>query len=301
MTEKAILHTHTHTHTPLFCSHADKILIDSRNSIYQCKDCGLYMAENFSFRSPSNPSAEEAMMDSIETLRRGNYREILTRIRRLLGDGKICGLDVGCARGWFIDEAAKLGISMDGIEPEENFCLEAQGHGFNVINGLFPQDFNASRQYDFIIFNDVFEHLPDLDSVLRECAGLLKPEGLLIINCPDSSGIFFRLARTLMRFGIDSYWRRLWQTDFYSPHLWYFGKKNLTRLIEGYGFSLADISAPKTITVKGLRKRIMCGAGNVISQFATYLAVLAASPFLNLLPKDIMCLYFRKIKKEEKL
>ena len=98
------------------------------------------MAENISFRSPNNPSAEEAIMDSIEMLRRGNYREILTHIRRLLRDGKICGLDVGCARGWFIDEAAKIGISMDGIEPEENFCLEAQRQGFNVISGLFPQD-----------------------------------------------------------------------------------------------------------------------------------------------------------------
>lgn len=163
MTEKAILRT------PLFCSHADKALVDRKNSIYRCKECGLYMAKNTSFRSPNNPSSEEAIMTAIETLRRKNYRDILSRIRRHLGGSKIYGLDVGCARGWFIDEAAKMGITMDGIEPEENFCLEAQKSGFNVINGLFPQDFSINREYDFIIFNDVFEHLPDLDSVLRKC------------------------------------------------------------------------------------------------------------------------------------
>lgn len=66
-------------------------------------------------------------MDSLETLRRKNYQEILERIIRNFEDGReIYGLDVGCARGWFLDEAAKHGIEMDGIEPEYNFFLEAK-------------------------------------------------------------------------------------------------------------------------------------------------------------------------------
>ena len=252
------------------------------------------MAVNTSFRSPDSPEVEEAMMASLEALRRTNYREILEHIRAKLGDREIHGLDVGCARGWFLDEAAKQGIAMDGIEPEHNFFLEAGRYSPNVIEGLFPQDFTLTSTYDFIIFNDVFEHLPDLDAVLRKCSELLKPEGLLIINCPDSRGIFFRIARLMMKLGVPSYWRRLWQMDFYSPHLWYFNRENLAQIVGSYGFSCTGYSAPKTITVKGLRQRIMCSAKNAIAGYATYLAVLTASPFLNMLPKDIMCLFFTR-------
>ncbi|MBQ7154145.1 MAG: class I SAM-dependent methyltransferase [Synergistaceae bacterium] len=203
------------------------------------------MAVNTSFRSPDSPEVEEAMMVSLEALRRTNYREILEHIRAKLGDRETHRLDVGCARGWFLDEAAKQGIAMDGIEPEHNFFIEAGKYSPNVIEGLFPQDFTITRKYDFIIFNDVFEHLPDLDSVLRKCSELLKPESLLIINCPDSRGIFFRIAKLMMKLGVPSYWRRLWQMDFYSPHLWYFDRENLTQIVAGYGFLCSGYSTPE--------------------------------------------------------
>ena len=182
---------------------------------------------------------------------------------------------------------------MDGIEPEYNFFLEAKKYGVNVVNGLFPQDFSTERVYDFIIFNDVFEHLPDLDSALKACYALLKPEGLLIINCPDSRGIFFKAAKILRALGITGYWRRLWQMDFYSPHLWYFNRDNLSQILEGYGFSCIDYFAPASVTAKGLKERIMCSGKN-ISGYITYFMVLSALPLLKLFPKDIMCLFFTK-------
>ena len=82
--------------------------------------------------------------------------------------------------------------------------------------------------------------------------------------------------------------------DFYSPHLWYFNRDNLSQILRGYGFSCTDYFTPASITVKGLKDRIMCSAKNNIAGYATYLTVLAAIPFLNLFPKDIMCLFFRK-------
>ena len=195
---KSVYSTHTHTR---FLS--QKLVRVDENNIYKCRECGVYICVNNSFSSPDNPVVEEKMMDSLETLRRKNYQEILERIIRNFEDGReIYGLDVGCARGWFLDEAAKHGIKMDGIEPEYNFFLEAKKYGVNVVNGLFPQDFRTERLYDFIIFNDVFEHLPDLDSALKTCYALLKPEELIIINCPDSRGIFFKIAKFLRAFGV---------------------------------------------------------------------------------------------------
>ena len=234
------------------------------------------------------------MMTSLEALRRENYADILHRILQVFGTSDIYGLDVGCARGWFLDEARKHNIKMDGIEPEENFYREAASYGVNVIRGLFPDDFSINREYDFIIFNDVFEHLPDLDSVMKKCEALLKPGGLLVINCPDSNGIFFRVAKIMKSLGIMSYWRRLWQMDFYSPHLWYFDKGSLSKLMKYYNFSSIEIFPLNTITLKGLWKRINVQFKNSFAGYITCMMVIAASPFLKVFPKDIMCAFFRK-------
>ena len=236
-------------------------------------------------------------MDSLETLRKENYRCIINKIKdKYAANNKsLRGFDVGCARGWFMDEAKKQNIKMDGIEPEKNFFNEAKLYGENVINGLFPQDFNLDAKYDFIIFNDVFEHLPDLNAALKKCNELLKPDGLLIINCPDSRGVFFKIARALKSLKIYSYWRRLWQMDFYSPHLWYFNEKNLTIMAEQYNFKYDLGFKLKTLTFTGLKDRVMCSSKNFISGYITYLMLLFASPFLKILPGDIMCVIFKKI------
>ena len=216
---------------------AEMSCVDQENSIYFCPDCRLYRQKGTFFRAPQNDIEEEKLMDSLEALRRENYRGILHALRQHLKGENLHGLDVGCARGWFLDEAGKVGIAMDGIEPEPRFYEMARPYGDYVEKGLFPQNFHPQQDhaaYDFIIFNDVFEHLPDLDVTLAYCVKLLKPKGLLVINCPDSRGIFFQVAKMLHKLGVDSYWRRLWQLDFYSPHLWYFSAGNLDRLMQKY-------------------------------------------------------------------
>lgn len=279
------------------CKSDNTICVDNKNLIFKCKNCGFYFAQGVNYISPEykNTSSEEILMSSLETLRRDNYKNIINKIKNKFSDlNGVRGLDVGCARGGFMDEAGKNNIKMDGIEPEKNFFNEAQSYGENVVNGLFPQDFNLNFKYDFIIFNDVFEHLPNLDVVFKKCGDLLKPGGLLIINCPDSRGIFFKIASILKNIKLDSPWRRLWQLGFYSPHLWYFNDKNLKLLTEKYNFKYESGFKLKVITRAGLKERVMCSAKNFLSGYITYLMILFASPFLNILHGDIMCAIFKK-------
>ena len=49
----------------------------------------------------------------------------------------------------------------------------------------WPFDGNESGQYDFIIFADVLEHLPDPKAVLSRCHELLKRDGHILISVPN--------------------------------------------------------------------------------------------------------------------
>lgn len=275
------------------CNSKNIICIDNKHLIFKCKDCNFYFAEGINYISPEdkNNKSEEVLMSSLEALRRENYREIINKISSYEVKH---GLDVGCACGWFMDEAGKLGIKMDGIEPDKKFFNEAERFGENVINGLFPQDFNLNSQYDFIIFNDVLEHLPNLEQALNKCSELLKPGGLLIINCPDSCGVLFKISKILKSLKVYAFWQRLWQVGFYSPHLWYFNNKNLRLLTSKYNFKYETEFKLKVIARSGLKDRVMCSAKNFLSGYAAYLTILVLRPIFNILPCDIMCAVFMK-------
>nr|WP_325190598.1 class I SAM-dependent methyltransferase [uncultured Selenomonas sp.] len=240
-------------------------------------------------------------MDSLEPLRRENYRDIMDCLKRHLPqEGEVRGLDIGCARGWFLQAASAYGVKMDGIEPEQQFFEMAKPYGDYVANGLFPQDFcppedhGVSRKYDFIIFNDVLEHIPDIENTIQNCRELLKPQGFLIVNCPDNAGTLFHVAKMMQVFGLDASWRRLWQCDFYSPHLWYFGKKSLDLMMQHKQFTFIDKISLTTMMKAGLYDRIMVSASNKVSGFVTYILLRLGMPVLNILPGDILCRVYRR-------
>ena len=284
-----------------FICHHDMQCIDAKNQMFRCGSCGLYAAGTNTYRNPGNTAAEQALMDSLEPLRRENYRDIMDCLKRHLPqEGEVRGLDIGCARGWFLQAASAYGVKMDGIEPEQQFFEMAKPYGDYVANGLFPQDFcppedhGVSRKYDFIIFNDVLEHIPDIENTIQNCRELLKPQGFLIVNCPDNAGTLFHVAKMMQVFGLDASWRRLWQCDFYSPHLWYFGKKSLDLMMQHKQFTFIDKISLTTMMKAGLYDRIMVSASNKVSGFVTYILLRLGMPVFNILPGDILCRVYRR-------
>lgn len=107
------------------------------------------------------------------------------------------------------------------------------------MRGFFPDCLAGggvdARPYDLIVFNDVFEHLPDVNQAMAACRARLAPGGRLDINLPASSGALYRLSRRLFRIGRPGSFERLWQKDFPSPHLSYFNSVNLARLAPRHG------------------------------------------------------------------
>ena len=54
------------------------------------------------------------------------------------------------------------------------------------------KDLFSNGPFDAIIFNDVFEHLPDPIDAIVAVERLLADDGILVLNLPSSDGLFFR-------------------------------------------------------------------------------------------------------------
>ena len=236
---------------------------------------------------------EEARKSGLKELRTSNFKYLLRRLKKYKpGGGRL--LDVGCAHGWFL-EAACEDFDVVGLEPDMRIFNVTSAKGLPVVNGFFPDALNKEEVFDIIIFNDVFEHIPNANFILDSCRKHLKADGLLILNVPSSSGIFYRLAKLLQKCGACGFFERLWQKGLPSPHLHYFNDKNLCNLLEKNQFSIEKVGSLPALQLKGLYTRISyTGKMSVIYSLLIYVLVAVTLPVLRACSADIIYIFAKK-------
>ena len=229
----------------------------------------------------------------IETLRRENFAALLDRMARNVPAGAPI-LEVGCGRGWFLDEAARRGFRSVAVEPADDVATEVAARGHVVHRGFFPDALPpGGTTYSAIVFNDVFEHLPDPAGALAASRRLLADDGLLVINLPTSDGILFRTSRLLAAVGMPGPFERLWQKGLASPHLTYFSPSTLKAFMEGNGFGEVEQFPLASMRVAGLWARLRSTQG-VASSALMYPALAVLALAASSLPSDIHVGMFRK-------
>lgn len=254
-----------------------------------CSACGLWRSTlGREDRLQESRALDESLrVSGLASLRDENYRRTLDALRRL---GPLEGkrlLDVGCAYGWFLQAARAAGMDPVGLEPDPEIAAAAAGEGLPVWGGYFPDAVPPGETFDVIIFNDVLEHIYDLDGILAACRRLLRPGGLLVVSAPDSRGTLFRASGVLARLGRKGLLDRLWQRGYPSPHLSYFNRGNLARLMGRHGFEPQLESSLRSLQIRGLWSRLHMDRRPSPASVASYLALAAALPVLvHLLPSD---------------
>ncbi len=268
------------------CLVCDTVMQSPEPWLRECPQCR--------FLHSTLPAGAGTGVDGLETLRRKNFKTLLEKLSAL---GSLTGktlLEVGCSTGLFLEEAQKNGIEVTGLEPEKTKADIARTKNFTVIDGFFPDAVPSGKQYDMIIFNDVFEHLPDPVAALRACNNHLASCGLLIINLPDSSGIIYNIARFFNKIGMSGPFERMWQKQFASPHITYFRGSNLQKLVEGKTpLKLVASGKLDSMTAQGLKSRI---ASSVVEPWATlmFVPLLAITYLQKILPSDILLHIYKK-------
>lgn len=100
-------------------------------------------------------------------------------------------LDVGCGGGILSESMAKLGAaSVLGVDMAEKSLQAAQLHAQseNVANVAYRcisvEDLAAEMPHFFDVVScmEMLEHVPDPASVIRACAKLVKPDGMLFFS-----------------------------------------------------------------------------------------------------------------------
>jgi SAM-dependent methyltransferase len=104
-------------------------------------------------------------------------------------------LDVGAASGYLGKIWRRSGHYIAGIECDAAAAEKAREYydAFQVAD-IETFEFSYRREFDYIVFADVLEHLRDPAAVLRRCIPALKESGKIIISVPNIANWIIRLG-----------------------------------------------------------------------------------------------------------
>lgn len=207
-------------------------------TIWKCSGCGLLWTPNVNesvlkdfysnsyFKSQDSTFGYNNYIEDEKILRK-NARYILSEFPEF----KNCRpkiFDIGCAHGFLLDEARKLGWETQGLE----FSAEAANYAVNKLNlnvstgsiiqiqAEFPEN-----NFDIVTMIGVIEHLTDPIAVIRKINKILKPGGYLAITTINTKG-------PIRLFNLKP-----------PEHLYYFSSKNLSLLLEKENFKVLKSSS----------------------------------------------------------
>jgi SAM-dependent methyltransferase len=271
------------------------MLPDLIDKTYRCMACGFYSSELPVEINTVFMIDEDVRENALYPLREAGIKVLLEKFKDFINKGSTI-LDVGCAHGWFMTEAAKAGYVCYGIEPDKDMAERLRASKIDFMEGYFPDVLTPEQKYDVIAFHDVFEHLPDPDAILRAASDHLNEHGLLVINLPMSDGIFFKVARVLASFGLAGPLARLWQKGLPSPHLSYFSRYTLPHFVTRRGFRpIRAFDLPSVATSK-LWSRIRYDTSlGFVRALGIFIGVLLMVPLTKITASDARCFVFRKI------
>lgn len=134
-------------------------------------------------------------------------------------------LDIGCDKGFFLDEARRHGYDVAGVEPSREACEYCGRIGLTV----WPDLDSVLDPADIVTLWHSLEHLADPADTLARIRSRLSPGGLLAIRVPDAGSLAGRLLAD----------RWIW----FQPHhhLFHYTARALRRALEASGFQVLSL------------------------------------------------------------
>ncbi|MBS3952820.1 MAG: class I SAM-dependent methyltransferase [Methylomicrobium sp.] len=158
------------------------------------------------------------------------YREALraidrtTRFLSVYRDGMRV-LDVGSGAGFFAYILQRMGILIDGIEPNEEYANYALSNlHLNTIRTGFLRDLTTENEYDLITINHVFEHLPNPREAMLQIHKLLKKGGHVLMEIPNIEATYHAPNKI-----------------FHVGHLYWYNPNTIRALALQLGFVIDDV------------------------------------------------------------
>ncbi len=135
-------------------------------------------------------------------------------------------LDIGAGTGDFLIIANQNGWQTIGVEPSDKAKQKAK-----TKNVLYIESTRGLEDHsiDVITMWHVLEHVPDVNSQIKELKRLLKPNGTILIAVPNFN------SYDAKHYGV------FWAAYDVPRHLWHFSKKSIKCLFEREKLQLVKI------------------------------------------------------------
>lgn len=230
----------TETNSCIVCSSKMRKMFDYKNFDYlKCSNCRHVTTYPY----PTQSQIEEHYR---EGFKKGNYNVVrehssvyeqaMGKMVKMIDDflrerGRSIKsslfLDIGCFTGDFLAQVSKMGADAYGVELQEEAVKIAEsklpGRIFNE-NVMSKNVSVGDRKFDIITLLGVVEHVTSPYQLIKRAGELLKPDGVLVVQTPNSSSM---ISKTL-----GKYWPP------YSPveHIHLFSTKSLINILNKSGF-----------------------------------------------------------------
>jgi len=177
-------------------------------------------------------------------------------------------LEIGCAGGFFLDEARVAGFDVTGVELNPEMAEHARTKlGLTVHCGMFEDVGLEPHSFDVVVVQDVLEHIRDPRAFVTSVYKLLRPDGCFFVRGPleqqAKEGVYLALRSLTGRgnrivkeppFHLQGFTRhsfaainnsagltpRTFSTDATRPAMKLWGAKNAAATVIGYAAFLAD-------------------------------------------------------------
>jgi len=196
----------------------------TRSSVVGCNECG----SAFTSTAPPTSYYEEQYAITQQSVDDTEHRRLFRfpeQIRWLRLIERECPplstlLDVGCDKGYFLDQARRHGYDVLGVEPSRAARSYCERVGLTVLPNLA----SVSKVFDIVTMWHSLEHFTDPNQAIENIYKLLKKPGHLFVRVPDYTCIWRRLTGE----------RWIW----YQPqnHYVHFSPDGLKTLLARHGF-----------------------------------------------------------------
>ncbi len=211
------------------CGEREIILLYKKGdyNIVKCSSCDFVYVNPILSKSTLNKfysTFDYHDSDVAEKVIRSDAIRSLREVEKYKSNGKL--LDVGCGRGFFIDEARKRGWQVYGIDYSKKVTDYAKRILGLEVRQADIFTFATRRKFDIVTLNQVIEHVSNPNRLMKQCHKLLKRGGMIYLATPNISSLLAKVQKK--------------DFDYFIPpeHLGYYNYETLSKLLKSNGFTV---------------------------------------------------------------
>jgi len=227
--------------------------------VLRCSDCGTtfidhVVNDNFGF----DIEWEIKTDPTVAIKSASDFKQIKAKLKKMESDEirhhRL--LDIGCGTGAFLRQAQREGWSVVGLELSPKVADYARKEGIlEVETGSIESPTNfAPASFDIVTMFGVIEHLGNPRGAVLECATLLRPGGLLVLQTPTEDGFIRRFGHLIYRMTcglVNFHVRQLYSLG--GGHSTIFNRRSIRFLLGHCGFEIVSVEQ----STYGLRVLLM--------------------------------------------